>query len=148
MAHFAELDSNKIVLRVLCLENYVMENEQGQRVEQFGIDFLKNLYGTNTIWVQTSYNTRAGVYYVAGTNEVSPDQSKAFRKNYASIEYTYDSNRDAFINPKPIVPPEDEQYVTFDEFACLWVYNPPQQEIGVTRVQPSNTDANCRQCIC
>jgi hypothetical protein len=134
MAHFAELDSNKIVLRVLCLENYVMENEQGQRVEQFGIDFLKNLYGTNTIWVQTSYNTRAGVYYVAGTNEVSPDQSKAFRKNYASIEYTYDSNRDAFINPKPIVPPEDEQYVTFDEFACLWVYNPPQQEIGVTRV--------------
>lgn len=136
MAHFAELDSNNIVLRVLCLENLVMENDQGQRVEQLGIDFLQNLYGINTIWKQTSYNTRAGIYYIPGTNEVSPDQSKAFRKNYAGINYTYDQNRDAFINPKPIVPPEDEQYVTFDEFACLWYYNPPQAEslIGVDRV--------------
>ena len=134
MAHFAELDSNNIVLRVNCLSNFVMENEQGQRVEQLGIDFLQNLYGANTIWAQTSYNTRAGIYYVAGTDEISPDQSKAFRKNYAGIEWSYDSTRNAFINPKPIVPPEDEQYVTFDEFACLWVYNPPQPVIEVTRV--------------
>ena len=134
MAHFAELDSNNIVLRVLCLENSVMENEQGQRVEQLGIDFLQNLYGSNTIWSQTSYNTRAGIYYVPGTNEVSPDQSLAFRKNYAGIEWSYDPTRNAFINPKPVVPPEDEQYVTFDEFACLWLYNPPQPVIEVTRI--------------
>jgi hypothetical protein len=134
MAHFAELDSKNIVLRVLCLENSVMENDQGQRIEQIGIEFLQGLYGANTIWKQTSYNTRAGIYYVPGTNEVSPDQSKAFRKNYAGIEWSYDSTRNAFINPKPIVPPEDEQYVTFDEFACLWVYNPPQPVIEVTRV--------------
>jgi hypothetical protein len=134
MAHFAELDSNNIVLQVLCLDNSVMENDQGQRVEQLGIDFLQNLYGANTIWSQTSYNTRAGIYYVAGTNEVSPDQSLAFRKNYAGIEWSYDPTRNAFINPKPVVPPEDEQYVTFDEFACLWVYNPPQPVIEVTRV--------------
>ena len=134
MAHFAELDSNNIVLRVNCLDNSVMENEQGQRVEQLGIDFLKNLYGANTIWLQTSYNTRAGIYYVAGTDEISPDQSKAFRKNYAGIDWTYDLTRNAFINPKPIVPPEDEQYVTFNEFACLWEYNPPTPIIEVTRV--------------
>jgi hypothetical protein len=134
MAHFAELDSNNIVLRVLCLENSLMENGQGQRVEQLGIDFLQGLYGSNTIWVQTSYNTRAGIYYVAGTNEVSPDQSLAFRKNYAGIDWAYDSTRNAFINPKPVVPPEDEQYVTFDEFACLWYYNPPEPVIEVTRV--------------
>jgi hypothetical protein len=134
MAHFAELDSNNIVLRVLVLDNSVMENEQGQRVEQLGVDFLKNLYGADTIWKQTSYNTRAGIYYVPGTNEVDPDQSYAFRKNYAGIGYNYDSTRDAFINPKPIVPPEDEQYVTFDEFACLWYYNLPQPVIEVTRV--------------
>jgi len=126
MAHFAELDLNNIVSRVLCLENSVMENEQGQRVEQLGIDFLQNLYGSNTIWVQTSYNTRAGIYYVPGTNEVSPDQSLAFRKNYAAVNWTYDLNRNAFINPKPIVPPDQEQYVYFDEFACLWFYIPPQ----------------------
>ena len=129
MAHFAELDLNNIVLRVLCVNNSVMENEQGQRVEQLGIEFLQSLYGENTIWAQTSYNTRAGIYYVAGTNEVDPDQSLAFRKNYAGIEYTYDLSRDAFINPKPIVPPEDEQYVSFDDFACLWSYNPPHPVI-------------------
>jgi hypothetical protein len=70
---------------------------------------------------------------VPGTNEVSPDQSKAFRKNYAGIEWSYDPTRNAFINQKPIVPPEDEQYVIFDEFACLWSYNPPPA-IEVTRV--------------
>jgi hypothetical protein len=134
MAHFAELDSNNIVLRVLCLSNFVMENDQGQRVEQLGIDFLQGLYGTNTIWSQTSYNTRAGIYYVPGTNEVSPDQSKAFRKNYAGIGFTYDPTRNAFINPKPIVPPDQEQYVYFDEFACLWIYAPPTPVIEVTRV--------------
>ena len=111
-----------------------MENEQGQRVEQLGIDFLQNIYGPNTIWKQTSYNTRAGIYYVAGTNEVSPDQSLAFRKNYAGIGWTYDPTRDAFINPELVVPPEDEQYVYFDEFACLWYCNPPQSGIEVTRV--------------
>ena len=88
MAHFAELDSNNIVLRVLNLENFVMENEQGERVEQLGIDFLQNLYGTNTIWAQTSYNTREGIYYIPGTNDVSPDQSNAFRKNYAGIDWS------------------------------------------------------------
>jgi hypothetical protein len=134
MAHFAELDSNNIVLRVLCLDNFVMENDQGQRVEQLGIDFLQGLYGSNTIWAQTSYNTRAGIYYIPGTIEPDPDQSKAFRKNYAGINYSYDPTRNAFINPKPIVPPDQEQYVTFDEFACLWDYNPPESRIGVTRV--------------
>lgn len=134
MAYFAEMDSNNIVLRVLALDNSLMENDQGQRVEQLGVDFLQGLYGTDTIWKQTSYNTIAGIYYVPGTTEIDPDQSNAFRKNYAGIGYNYDLTRNAFINPKPIVPPEYEQYVTFDEFACLWYYNPPQPVIEVTRV--------------
>ena len=138
MAHFAELDLNNIVLRVLCLDNLVMENDQGQRVEQLGIDFLKSLYGQETVWKQTSYNTKAGIHYDPNTDTPSEDQSKAFRKNYAGIDYSYDSVRDAFINPKPVVPPEDEQYVYFDEFACLWIYAPPQPVIEVTRVQSNN----------
>jgi hypothetical protein len=131
MAYFAKLDSNNIVLEVLALANNMCPTEQD------GIDFLQSLFGTDTVWAQTSYNTRAGIYYIPGTNEPSPDQSKAFRKNYAGIGWSYDLTRAAFINPKPVVPPEDEQYVTFDEFACLWLYNPPQAEpidIGVTRV--------------
>jgi hypothetical protein len=134
MAHFAELTVDAVVLRVVALDNSVMENEQGQRVEQLGIDFLQSLYGNNTIWKQTSYNTLAGIHYDPNTDIPSEDQSLAFRKNYAGIDWTYDSTRNAFINPKPVVPPEDEQYVYFDEFACLWYYAPPQPEIGVTRV--------------
>lgn len=133
MAHFAELDINNVVLRVLTLDNSVMENEQGERIEAIGVKFLQNIFGQDTIWKQTSYNTRAGIYYIPNTNTPDIDQSKAFRKNYAGIDWTYDLNRDAFVNPKPIVPPDMEQYVSFDEFACLWVYNPPP-EIGVTRV--------------
>jgi len=134
MAHFAELDQDKTVLRVLALDNSVIENEQGQRVEQLGVEFLQSLFGSDTLWKQTSYNTRAGIHYDPNTDNPSEDQSKAFRKNYAGIGWTYDATRNAFINPKPVVPPEDEQYVYFDEFACLWIYAPPQPEIGVTRV--------------
>ena len=137
MAHFAELDSNNIVLRVLVLSNFVMENDQGQRVERLGVEFLQGLHGANTIWKQTSYNTKAGIYYEPGASEPAPDQSNAFRKNYAGEGWNYDLTRDAFINPKPIVSPEDEQYVYFDEFACLWYYRPPQTvvpKIEVTRV--------------
>lgn len=128
MAHFAELNKENFVLRVLALDNSVMTNDEGQRVEQMGIDFLKNLFGPDTIWKQTSYNTRAGIYYIPDTDEPDPNQSKAFRKNYASIGYTYDATRDAFINQKPVVPPDMEQYVYFDEFSCLWYYDPPKAE--------------------
>ena len=71
MSHFAELDENNIVLRVLVGDNN-LPNE--------GYDwFVENLGGT---WVQTSYN---------GT----------IRKNFAGIGYRYDEELDAFISPKP-----------------------------------------------
>ena len=115
MAHFAELNSNNIVLRVLVVNNDMIKNEQGIEQEQLGIDFLKSLFGQDTIWKQTSYNGN-------------------IRKNYAGIDFTYDLNKDAFIAPKPVVSADMEQYVSFDENACLWVFNPPQPTIGVARV--------------
>ena len=136
MAHYAELDSNNVVLRVVALDDAVMKNSEDIYVEQLGVDFLQNLFGSETVWKQTSYNTRAGVYYIAGTNEPDLDQSQAFRKNYAGIGYIYDSTRNAFVGLKPIVSPDTEQYLTFDEFSCLWKYSPPQPKsvIGVTYV--------------
>lgn len=136
MAHFAELDSNNIVLRVNCLDNSVMENGQGQRVEQLGIDFLQKLYGSNTIWKQTSYNTNGGVYFIPNTTAPDPDQSKAFRKNYAGIGYTYDAVKDAFIPPMPPPFSNGDQW-QLDEFSCMW-FDPLMPEeiptIGVDRV--------------
>jgi hypothetical protein len=132
MAHYAELDSSNVVLRVLVIDNSAVENDS----EQTGIDFLKTLYGQETIWKKTSYNTIGGVYYIPNSTPriADPDQSKTFRKNYAGIGFTYDLVRDAFINQKPIVKPEHEQYVTFNEFACLWEYNPPKEEVPTIRV--------------
>ena len=65
-------------------------------------------------WIQTSYNTRGGVHYQPNSEEPSTDQSKALRKNYAGIGYTYDAERDAFIAPKPY------KSWTLNETSCLW----------------------------
>jgi len=75
-------------------------------------------------WIQTSYNTRGGVHYQANSNEPSDDQSKALRKNYAGIGYTYDAQRDAFIPPKPF-----NSWV-LNETSCLWEAPTPYPDDG------------------
>lgn len=96
MAHFAEIDENGVVLRVLVVDN-AQEND--------GQNFLANTLGLGGTWVKTSYNTSGGVHSSGGT---------PFRKNYAGIGYTYDSVRDAFIPPKPFAS------WTLNETSCLW----------------------------
>jgi len=83
MAHFAEVDENNIVLRVLVVDDLHESNGQ---------EFLATTLGLGGTWIKTSYNTLAGVHSNGGT---------PLRKNYAGIGYTYDSERDAFIAPKP-----------------------------------------------
>ena len=90
MAHFAELDEQNIVIRVLSVPN-----EQEHR----GQDYLVDDMGLGGRWKQTSYNTRGGVHHDSATN--LPDSGVAFRKNYAGSGMTYDPVRDAFIPPKP-----------------------------------------------
>ena len=65
-------------------------------------------------WKQVSYNTRGGVHYDPATGQPSADQSKALRKNYPGIGYTYDKARDAFIAPQPYAS------WVLDEGTCLW----------------------------
>lgn len=79
MAHFAEIDENNVVLRVLVVDDLHEAN---------GHEFLSETLGLGGTWLKTSYNTSAGVHTLGGT---------PFRKNYAGIGYTYDSERDAFI---------------------------------------------------
>lgn len=102
-----------------------------------GQDFIDSgILGAPDLWKQTSYNTRGGVYYIPNTNDPAPDQSKAFRKNYAGIGYKYDETLDAFIPPKPypswlldtqsclwgppIPYPNDGQKYTWDETTQSW----------------------------
>jgi hypothetical protein len=67
---------------------------------------------TGDTYRQTSYNTHGGVHYLDGVP--SADQSKALRKNYAGIGYTFDEVRDAFIPPKPF-----DSWI-LNEDTCLW----------------------------
>lgn len=94
MAHFAQLDSNNIVLTVLVVNNEVLLKEDNTESELKGIEFLNSLLGTSN-WKQTSYNGN-------------------FRKNFAGVGYTYDSGRDAFIPPTPF-----DSWV-LNEDTCLW----------------------------
>lgn len=89
MAHFALLDENNIVTFVT-----VGRDEDNGREAELSAR-------TGQTYKQTSYNTRGGVYYTPGTSTPDPDQSKAFRKNYAGIGYSYDATIDGFIPPKP-----------------------------------------------
>jgi len=73
MSHWAEINNQNKVLRVLVGDNNDPAGDEGY---QWLID---NLGGT---WIKTSYNSN-------------------IRKNYAGIGFTYDATRDAFIPPKP-----------------------------------------------
>ena len=97
MSHYAKIE-NGIVTQVIVAEQ----------------DFIDFISKNNDTWIQTSYNTRGGVYYYPNSNEPSDDQSFALRKNFASIGYAYDSKIDAFIPPKPF------NSWTLNEDTCLW----------------------------
>ncbi len=80
MAHFAEIDSNNVVLRVIVIDNKDTSDANGVEKEYIGAAFCERLFGGT--WKQTSYN---------GT----------IRKHYAGVGYTYNAVRDAFIPPQP-----------------------------------------------
>lgn len=94
MAHFAKLDKNNIVTAVSVINNDVCQIN-GVESEAAGVAFLKQLYGADTVWKQTSYNGK-------------------IRKNYAGVGYTYDQQIDAFIPPKPY------QSWVLNESTCQW----------------------------
>jgi hypothetical protein len=73
MSHWAEIDENNTVIRVLVCDNNDPNNDEGYQ-------WLMDNFGGK--WIKTSYNNN-------------------IRKNYAGIGFTYDEERDAFIKPKP-----------------------------------------------
>lgn len=97
MAHFAEIDENNKVIRVL-----VTSNDEPDEGYQWLVD---NLGGT---WIKTSYNTQGNKHLLGGT---------PLRKNYAGIGYTYDPDMDAFIPPYP----QDGFEYELDPETCQWV---------------------------
>jgi hypothetical protein len=82
MAHFAELDENNVVLRVVVVADEEATDVNGVESEELGIAFCRRLYGVNTRWKQTSYNGN-------------------IRKRYAGIGHVYNETLDAFMPSKP-----------------------------------------------
>ena len=101
MAHFAKLGINGKVIAVHVLDNNKMLNADNQEDEAVGQQFLEQVHGwPAALWIQTSYNTRLGKHYDTN-NDLSSDQSKAFRGNYAGIGYTWDEDNNIFIGKQP-----------------------------------------------
>jgi hypothetical protein len=78
-------------------------DETGFEKEHVGIAFLRKLWGAQSKWVKTSYNSK-------------------IRKNYAYVGGTYDAKRDAFIGPKPF-----DSWI-LDENLCVWIAPKPHPE--------------------
>ena len=128
MSHFAQIDENGVVQQVLVIDQDEINSYR---------------WGDPATWIQTSYNTRGGVYYTPNTGNPDPDQSKAFRKNYAGAGYTWDGV--GFAPPQPFpswikdgftylwnapVPyPDDGNFYAWDEDTLSWIeFTPPQEQ--------------------
>ncbi len=116
MAHFAEINSDNVVTRVIVVHNNELLDGNGVEQESLGVTFCQSLFGGT--WVQTSYNN-------------------TIRKNFAGAGFTYDSGRDAFIPPKPfaswvlnettcqwgapVAMPDDDVTYQWDEASTSWI---------------------------
>jgi hypothetical protein len=116
MAHFAELNAENVVVRVVVVNNAELLDQQGVEQELLGVEFCQQLFGGK--WFQTSYNA-------------------SFRKNFAVSGFSYDAERDAFISPKPynswqlndetcrweapILAPDNGKKYAWDEPTTSWI---------------------------
>jgi hypothetical protein len=119
MAHFAQLDSNNVVVQVIVVGNADTADANGVEKEHIGAAFCERLLGG--VWKQTSYNGN-------------------MRKRYAGVGYTYDADRNAFIAPKPfpswvlnnttvdweapVARPNDDKMYRWDEETLSWIEIP------------------------
>lgn len=117
MAHFAQLNSDNIVLQVVVINNNELLDENGQENEFRGVQFCQSLFGENTIWRQTSYSGK-------------------FRKKFAGIGDKYDEQSNSFISQKPFASwlfnettfqweaptpyPNDGKFYQWDEESISW----------------------------
>jgi len=114
MAHFAKVE-NGVVTQVIVIDQETLNT---------------GLWGDPANWIQTSYRTQGGQH----------PEGRPLRKNFAGIGYVYDTQRDAFIPPKPynswlldeqtclwnapVAMPTDGKMYTWDEATTSWVEVP------------------------
>jgi len=120
MTHYAEIDENSVVLRVIVAEQNFIDTQSGE-------------------WVQTSYNTRGGVHYGSeipeGETRYLPDGGVALHKNFAGVGFTFADGigfhapqpfPSWILNPEtyqwgaPTAPPDNDKRYVWDEESVSW----------------------------
>lgn len=115
MAHFAELNSDNIVKRVVVVDNEMCLDENGDESEIIGIYYLSRIFGGT--WRQCSYNGN-------------------IRKNFPSPGFSFREDINAFVEPKvfdswilneetarwepPVAMPEDGNVYGWNESSGQW----------------------------
>lgn len=113
MAHFAEIDENNVVQRVIVVSNDDCGGGDFPSSETPGAAFCNNLLGGT--WKQTSYNNN-------------------FRVRYAGIGFTYNEELDAFVAPKPFPS------WTFNEDTADWDPPTPRPATGMWAWDEANQE--------
>lgn len=109
MAHFAQLDENNNVIQVIVVNNSDCGDLPFPESEPVGVAFCKSIFGDDTNWVQTSYNSN-------------------FRRQYAGIGGSYSAALDVFIDPQPFPS------WTLDETDGLWKAPVPKPEAPLNHI--------------
>jgi hypothetical protein len=145
MAHFAEINDDNIVVRVLVVDN---ENEDR------GQEFLADNLGLGGTWIQTSYMTCGNVHYSEDNEDrvMVPDSGVPLRYNFAEINGHYDPDADAFYDAQPhaswvlnenfvweppVSRPADKHIYEWDEDTTSWVKTWHWNEDSETYEEPT-----------
>lgn len=117
MAHFAEIDNNNVVSRVIVISDDIAPDPAPDN-ESAGQAFIADVLGLSGTWLQTSYNGN-------------------FRGRYAGTGDTYDPVNDVFVPPQPYPSwvlntelyewepptpkPDDGQFYVWSEQSVGWI---------------------------
>jgi hypothetical protein len=115
MAHFAELDENNVVLRVVLVDNKDTADENGNEVESIGIAYLENLLGGK--WLQTSYNHRIRGCYAGQGSNYDPISDRFYN---AQTFASWKLNKETLTWEPPTPRPSDGNLYVWNEDKINW----------------------------
>lgn len=128
MAHFAELDENGIVRRVIVVGNGNIVDQNGNESEALGVAYIKEILPESGPWIQTSYNHNFRIRYAGigmkyyeeydgfGWPE-PPTEFPSWVLNTTTLEWEPPI-------PMPNVSPQENHYWSWDEPTVSWVELP------------------------
>ena len=136
MAHFAELDKDNKVLRVIVIDNDVTHDADGVEKEELGIAYCKELFGANTNWIQTSFNGNMHNKF-AGMGDIYDAKTKTFIPLQTHPSWVWNQEKLEWEPPVVIPTPSEgmanywnEKEQKFEERPTGWMLNTETIEGG------------------